>query len=107
MLAADLTRAIEHNFEAVRKALEEHRYVDARDLLAHQRELFNDVKLEDPEGRELLCRALEFVNTTLVLAKVQHAHTERAYASLLKLKQLDSGYLPSPVCSAEFVSVRA
>jgi hypothetical protein len=58
------------------------------------------------EGRELLHRALDFVNGALVLAKVQHAHAERAFASLLKLKQLDAGYLPSPVCSAELVSVR-
>jgi hypothetical protein len=42
----------------------------------------------------------------LVLAQVQHAHAERAFASLLKLKQLDAGYLPSAVCSAELVSVR-
>lgn len=107
MLAPDLTRAIEHNWEAVRKALEERRYPDVQDLLAHQRELFNEVNLHDSEARELLRRALDFVNTALVLAKVQHAHTERAFASLLKLKQLDAGYLPSPVCSAEFVSVRA
>jgi hypothetical protein len=106
MLAPDLTRAIEHNFAAVRKALEERRYTDAQELLAHQRELFNDLNLQDPESGELLHRALDFVNTALVLAKVQHAHTERAFASLLKLKQLDSGYLPSPVCSAELVSVR-
>jgi hypothetical protein len=106
MLASDVTGALEHNFEAVRKALEERRYADAQELLAHQRELFLDLNLEDPEARELLHRALDFVNGGLVLAKVQHAHTERALAALLKLKQLDAGYLPSPVCSAELVSVR-
>jgi hypothetical protein len=106
MLPADLTRAIEHNFEAVRKALAERRYPDAQELLAHQRDLFGDLNIVDPEARELLHRALDFVNSALVLAKVQHAHTERAFASLLKLKQLDAGYLFTPVCSAELVSVR-
>lgn len=106
MLPVDLTQAIEHNFEGIRKALEERRYTDAQELLAHQRELFLDLDLEDPEACELLHRALDFANASLVLAKVQHAHTERAFASLLKLKQLDQGYLPSPVCSAEIVSVR-
>lgn len=106
MLAADLASAIQHNFDAVRKSLEERRYADAQDLLARQRELFSALDFEDPEARELLNRARDFVSSALMLARVHHAHTERAFAAFLKLKQLDTGYLPSPVCSAELVSVR-
>lgn len=106
MPSAELTRAIEQNFEQLRGAIEERRYTEAQKLLEEQRFLFQKLNIEDREACDLLDQARELTHWGLTLARVQHAHAERAFASLLKLKQLDAGYLPSPVCSAEFVSVR-
>jgi hypothetical protein len=106
MIAAELASAIEQNFEAVRRAVEDRRYADAQKLLEEQRLLFRQLNIEDSEACELLQQARDLINWALTLARVRHAHTERAFAALLKLKQLDAGYLPSPVCSAELVSVR-
>jgi hypothetical protein len=105
MLAAELRSAIECNFEALRKTIADRHYLEAQELLAEQRGLFQKLEIEDLEACELLNQARELTNWALMLARVQHAHTERAFASLLKLKQLDAGYLPSPVCSAELVSI--
>jgi hypothetical protein len=106
MHSPELARAIEQNFENLRRAVQDRRYSDAQALLAEQRRLFGILRIEDVEACELLDQARELTNWALMLARVQHAHTERAFASLLKLKQLDAGYLPSPVCAAELVSVR-
>jgi hypothetical protein len=106
MIAAELASAIEQNFEDVRRAVEDRRYADAQKFLEDQRLLFRQLNIEDREACELLQQARDLTNWALMLARVQHAHSERAFASLLKLKQLDAGYLPSPVCSAELVSVR-
>lgn len=99
-------REIEQNFENLRFAMQERRYPEAQKLLEEQRFLFAQLRIEDREACELLQQAQDLANWALMLARVQHAHTERAFASLLKIKQLDAGYLPSPVCSAELVSVR-
>ena len=106
MLSNELGSAIEQNFKNLRAAIEDRRYSDAQHLLAQQRDLFEQLQFEDGEACELLSQARELTNWALMLARVQHAHAEQAFASLLKLKQLDAGYLPSPVCSAELVSVR-
>jgi hypothetical protein len=106
MLSTELSNAIEQNFQAVRGAIEDRRYPDAQQLLAEQRELFQKLEFDDAGECELLNQARELTNWALMLARVQHAHAERAFASLLKLKQLDAGYMPSPVCAAELVSVR-
>lgn len=106
MLSPELASAIERNFEDTRRAVQDRRYTEAQRLLEEQRLLFRKLDIEDPEACELLDQARELTNWALMLARVQHAHAERAFASLLKLKQLDAGYLPSPVCSAELVSVR-
>lgn len=106
MLPTELASAIEQNFDNLRGAVEERRYTDAQQLLEEQRVLFKKLNIEDREACDLLDQARELTNWALMLARVQHAHAERAFASLLKLKQLDAGYLPSPVCSAELVSVR-
>lgn len=106
MLPAETSTAIEKNFDALRLAMEERRYAEAQALLAEQRRLFEQLDVEDQEACELFQNAQDLTNWALTLARVQHAHAERAFASLLKLKQLDAGYLPSPVCSAELVSVR-
>ena len=106
MLPIELAGAIEQNFACLRSAVEDRRYTDAQRLLEEQRFLFKKLNIEDREACELLDQARELTSWALMLARVQHAHAERAFASLLKLKQLDAGYLPSPVCSAELVSVR-
>ena len=106
MLPTELAGAIEQNFASLRGAVEDRRYTDAQRLLEEQRFLFKKLNIEDQEACDLLDQARELTNWALMLARVQHAHAERAFASLLKLKQLDAGYLPSPVCSAELVSVR-
>jgi hypothetical protein len=106
MLSPELASAIEQNFEDLRRAVQDRRYTEAQGLLEEQRVLFRKLDIEDGEACELLNQARELTNWALMLARVQHAHAERAFASLLKLKQLDAGYLPSPVCSAELVSVR-
>jgi len=106
MPSAELASAIEQNFADLRRAVEDRRYTDAQKFLEEQRFLFQKLNIEDREACDLLEQARELTNWALMLARVQHAHAERAFASLLKLKQLDAGYLPSPVCSAEFVSVR-
>jgi formate hydrogenlyase subunit 6/NADH:ubiquinone oxidoreductase subunit I len=106
MLRAELANAIDGNFQAFRQAIEQRRYPEAQALLGEQRKLFKQLDLEDSQACELCNKACELTNWALTLAHVQHAHTERAFASLLKLKQLDAGYLPSAVCAAELVSVR-
>lgn len=106
MLPAKVSAALEKNFNALRRAMEERRYLAVQELLAEQRALFKNLDIEDREVCELFQRAQELTNWALTLARVQHAHIERAFTSMLKLKQLDAGYLPSPVCSAELVSVR-
>ena len=106
MVSTELASEIEQNFEKIRHAVENRSYTDAQQALEEQRFLFGKLRIEDREACELLDQARELTNWALMLARVQHAHTERAFASLLKLKQLDAGYLPSPVCSAELVSVR-
>jgi hypothetical protein len=106
MLSAELSSAIEQNFENVRRAIEDRRYTDAQKFLEEQRLLFRQLDIEDQDACDLLNQARDLTNWALMLARVQHAHAERAFASVLKLKQLDAGYLPSPVCSAELVSVR-
>jgi hypothetical protein len=105
MSSAELAGDIERNFEALRQAMAERRYAEAQALLRTQRELFERLDIEDREAADLLDQARELTNWALTLARVQHSHTERAFASLLKLKQLDAGYLPSPVCSAELISI--
>jgi hypothetical protein len=106
MIRAELAGALEENFAQLRQAVTERRYAEAQRLLTEQRRLFASLEMEDREACELADQARELTNWALMMARVQHAHTERAFASLLKLKQLDAGYLPSPVCSAELVSVR-
>lgn len=106
MLPAELASAIEENFKNLRRAVEDRHYAEAQELLAEQRHLLGKLNIEDRDACELLEQARELTNWALILARVQHAHAERAFASLLKLKQLDAGYLPSPVSAAEFVSVR-
>ena len=106
MVATELSNAIQKNFDTLRLAMEEQRYADAQRLLTEQRALFEKLDVEDSEACELFRNAQDLTNWALTLARVHHAHTERAFASLLKLKQLDAGYLPSAVCSAELVSVR-
>lgn len=106
MTPAELAAGIEQNLENLRRAMQERRYTEAQQLLEEQRFLFAKLEMEDREACDLLRQAQDLANWALMLARVQHAHTERAFASLLKLKQLDAGYLPSPVCSAELVSVR-
>lgn len=106
MITAELSAAIQQNFDALRGAMEERRYADAQALIVEQRAMFEKLEAEDSEACELFQNAQDLTNWALTLARVHHAHTERAFASLLKLKQLDAGYLPSAVCSAELVSVR-
>lgn len=106
MIVPELASAIEQNFADIRRATEDRRYADAQKFLEEQRLLFRQLNIDDAEACELLRQAAELTNWALTLARVQHAHAERAFASLLKLKQLDAGYLPSPVCTAELVSVR-
>lgn len=106
MTSPECVREIEENFASLRRAMQERRYSEAQELLEEQRFLFGRLRMEDREACELLQQAQDLANWALTLARVQHAHTERAFASLLKIKQLDAGYLPSPVCSAELVSVR-
>ena len=98
---------LEGNFEDLRRAVADRKYDEAQRLLAEQRRLIADLDLRTPEHRHTLEQAMDLANWALTLARVQHSHTERAFASLLKLKQLDQGYLPSPVCSAELVRVKA
>ncbi|MBV9762549.1 MAG: hypothetical protein JO340_18460 [Acidobacteriaceae bacterium] len=106
MTSPECTREIEQNFADLRSAMQERRYSEAQTLLEEQRLIFGKLRLEDLDACELLRQAQDLANWALMLARVQHSHTEQAFASLLKIKQLDAGYLPSPVCSAELVSVR-
>lgn len=106
MVLAKNAAPLERNFDALRRAMEERRYTAAQALLAEQRELFAQLDIDDREACELFQRAQELIGWALTLARVQHAHAERAFTSMLKLKQLDAGYLPSPVCSAELLSIR-
>jgi hypothetical protein len=106
MVPPEVSGALQRNFDALRCAMQERRYPDAQRLLSEQRGLLAILDIEDREACDLFHTAQELTNWALTLARVQHAHTERAFISLLKLKQLDAGYLPSPVCSAELVSVR-
>lgn len=101
-----ICESIKQNLLAVRKAIEERKYTAVEALLAEQRKLFQQLDLHDESAREILNQAQDLTHWAILMTQMHHAHTEQALASVLKLKQLDAGYMPSPVCSAEFINLR-
>jgi hypothetical protein len=102
----ELLIAIESSFTDLRSAVEERRYDEVQTILRNQRPLFEDLNYNDPESLDLLKQGQDLTNWALTLTRVQRSHTERAYACMLRLKQLDHGYFQTPVCSADLVDVR-
>lgn len=102
----DLKAEIQGSFVALRAAVEERRYQDVQIVLRNQRPLFEGLNYNDPEALDLLKQGQDLANWALTLTRVQRTHMERAYACMSRLRQLDSGYFVTPVCSADLVDVR-
>lgn len=102
----EVRTAVERSFEELRIAVEDRRYQDVQTLLRSQRPLFEGLDFTDPESLDLLKQGQDLANWALTLTRVQRTHMERAYACMIRLKQLDAGYFVTPVCSADLVDLR-
>ena len=104
MSTDQIQQQIQTSFDTLKLAIKNRKYDQIQPVLDEQRELLNKLHFREAGELELLKQAQDVTNWALTLARIQHAHDERAYACMLRLKQLDQGYMPSPVCSADFVS---
>ncbi len=94
-------------FDDLRSAVQEQRYDDVKNVLELQREIFSKMDFNNnPEELSALQQAQDLTSWALSLSQVQRSHTEQALTCMLRLKQLDEGYLPSAVSSAELIRVR-
>ncbi|HEX4808245.1 MAG TPA: hypothetical protein VH325_04915 [Bryobacteraceae bacterium] len=106
MNQTELRAAIESSFDKLRTAVEDRRYNEVQTILRSQRPLFEGLDFNDSDSFDLLRQGQDLTNWALTLTLVQRTHMERAYASMLRLKQMDSGYFITPVCSADLVDLR-
>jgi len=106
MSQPELFTAIERSFGDLRAAVEERRYQDVQTVLWNQRPLFESLNYQDPGALDLLKEGQELANWALMLTRVQHTQIERAYAGILRLKQVDSGYVVTRALTANSVDVR-
>lgn len=102
----DMKVEIERSFEGLRAAVEQRRYQDVQTILGSQRALFERLNYNDPEALDLLKEGQDLTNWALTLTRVQRTHLERAYACMLRLKHLESGYFVTRACSPDLVDVR-
>ena len=102
----ETTDAIIRSFDELRGAIENRKYEELQAIIEDQRSLFKSLDFADNGSLELLTQAQDLTNWALTLAKVQHSHTERAYADVLRVQQVDRGYGQVAEVSAEVVRVR-
>jgi hypothetical protein len=84
--------AVEQNFAALRRAIEDRTYDELDRLLAEQRILIGNLTLADPEAQEYFVQAQDLTAWSLKTVRMHRSVLEREIADVNRSKQIQESY---------------